>query len=222
MTTKAVTHRATIIGPEDVAHGIERLCAADSRLLAVAQKAGNVPLRLAAPGYAGLARIVVGQMVSRASADAIWSRLEAETGTVTAPAMLDLDDVACRRIGLSRAKEAALRAAAEAETDGGLDLLSVCALPAGAAIERLTAIRGIGNWTAEVYLLFCAGHPDVFPSGDVALQNAVAHALELDRRPSARALAAIAGDWAPWRGVAARLFWAYYARELKRNLLPVA
>jgi DNA-3-methyladenine glycosylase II len=89
------------------------------------------------------------------------------------------------------------------------------------AIAELTAIKGIGGWTAQVYLLFCAGHPDVFPVGDVALQNAVGHALALDARPSARELEALTELWSPWRSVAARLFWAYYATQMRRDGLPV-
>lgn len=221
MSETLEVERLTIAGLKDVEAGIEALCALDPRLAAVVAKAGPIPLRRREPGYAGLARVIVGQMVSRASADAIWARLEAETAGVTALACRTLDDAACRRIGLSRAKEAALLEAAGAEIDDGLDLHAVCALPAEEAIARLTAIRGIGAWTAQVYLLFCAGHPDVFPSGDVALQNAVAHAFSLDGRPAPRTLAAIAAQWAPWRAVAARLFWAYYARELKRSVLPI-
>ena len=114
-----------------------------------------------------------------------------------------------------------MRALAVAEIEGRIDLRGLCSLTAAEAIGQLTAIRGIGAWTAEVYLLFCAGHPDVFPAGDVALQNAVAHAFGLDERPGARLLSDIAADWRPWRGVAARLFWAYYAREMRRSVQPV-
>ena len=86
----------------------------------------------------------------------------------------------------------------------------------------MTAIKGVGPWTAEVYLLFCAGHPDVFPAGDVALQNAAADILGLDMRPEPRALYKLAEAWSPWRGVAARLFWAYYAVVMRRDATPVA
>jgi DNA-3-methyladenine glycosylase II len=85
----------------------------------------------------------------------------------------------------------------------------------------LTALKGVGPWTAEVYLMFCGGHADVFPSGDVALQNAVAAAFGLAQRPQAKVLASLAMVWSPWRSVAARLFWAYYAQKLGRGVLPV-
>ncbi len=216
---EAQFHR--ISGPADVEAGLAALRKADHRLAAVAERAGDLPLRLDAPGFSGMARIVVGQMVSRASADAIWQRLVSHAGTVTAAACAGLTGDACRAIGLSRAKEATLRAMAAAEIEGRLDLTRVCVMPAPQAIGQLTSIRGVGAWTAEVYLLFCAGHPDVFPAGDIALQNAVAHAFGLDERPDARALSQIASGWRPWRAVAARLFWAYYSREMRRSLQPV-
>jgi DNA-3-methyladenine glycosylase II len=105
---------------------------------------------------------------------------------------------------------------------GGLDLTHLCSLEAEEAIRHLTAVPGIGPWTAEVYLLFAAGHPDVFPARDIALQAAVGDALRLDGRPGEKAVTAIAESWSPWRGVASRLFWAYY-REMKgRDAAPVA
>src|SRR5690606_28206114 len=127
----------------------------------------------------------------------------------------------CRAVGLSRAKAATLRRAAEAVDAGTLELDAVCTLDAADAIPRLTAVKGIGRWTAEVYLLFCGGHPDIFPSGDVALQNAVAHGLGLASRPTPQELDQIAAVWSPWRGVSARLFWAYYSREMRREGVPV-
>jgi len=105
---------------------------------------------------------------------------------------------------------------------GELDLERLCALDGQEAIRAMTAIKGVGPWTAEVYLLFCAGHPDIFPSGDVALQSAAGHILGLDVRPPARALAELARPWSPWRGVAARLLWAYYAEVMRRDATPLA
>ncbi|TKB38499.1 MAG: DNA-3-methyladenine glycosylase 2 family protein [Mesorhizobium sp.] len=103
---------------------------------------------------------------------------------------------------------------------GGLDLHHLCSLDADEAIAAMTAVPGIGPWTAECYLLFAAGHPDVFPARDVALQTAVGHALGIDPRPPEKTLIRLAESWSPWRGVASRLFWAYY-RELKgRDAAP--
>jgi len=205
----------------DVAAGLVDLALIDVRLFNVIDKAGPVPLRRLPPGYRGLAGIIVAQMVSRASADAIWRRLEETAGDITPHHMLRLSDEDYRTIGLSRAKAETLRRAAESVDRGDLDLDAICHMEAAAATRKLTAIKGIGRWTADVYLLFCGGHPDIFPSGDVALQNAVAHALGLGMRPTPQELDAIAEKWAPWRGVSARLFWAYYAREMRREVAPV-
>lgn len=206
----------------DVAAGLVDLALLDARLFSVIDKAGPVPLRLHDPGYRGMAGIIVSQMVSRASADAIWRRLEEVAGEATPHHILNLTDAECRAVGLSRAKAETLRRVAEAVDRGSVDLDAICHMQAGAAIQALTAIKGIGRWTAEVYLLFCAGHPDIFPSGDVALQNAVAHGLGLPVRPSQAELDEIAAIWSPWRGVCARLFWAYYARAMRREGAPLA
>ena len=216
---KMAMHRIT--GPDDIAEGLDALCRADPRLLGVRERAGPLPLRLASPGFASLASIIVSQQVSRASADAIFGRFVTLLDPLTPEAVIAADDELFRAAGFSRPKQRAIVAAAAAVTEG-LDLTHLCSLPAEEAVRRLTAVPGIGPWTAEVYLLFAAGHPDIFPSRDVALQSAVGHALGLDARPTDRAVAAIAESWAPWRGVASRLFWAYY-REMKgRDAAPVA
>ena len=106
--------------------------------------------------------------------------------------------------------------------EDGLDLDHLCGVEAEEAIARLTALHGVGRWTAEVYLLFAAGHPDIFPARDVALQSAVGHAMGIDPRPGEKALLTIAESWAPWRGVASRLFWAYYRETRGRDAAPVA
>lgn len=207
---------------EDIAAGLKGLVALDARLEIVVEKAGPVPLRRSDPGYAGMAQIIVSQMVSRASADAIWKRMTIGLGEVTAQAILAMTDEDGRAFGLSRAKADALRAVARAVAHGDLDLDAICALDGSLAIREMVTHKGVGQWTAEVYLLFCAGHPDVFPIGDVALQNAVGHALSMEVRPSAKELGELTTAWAPWRSIAARLFWAYYAREMRREGLPLA
>jgi DNA-3-methyladenine glycosylase II len=129
--------------------------------------------------------------------------------------------VVFREAGLSRPKQKALLAIAAAVRDG-LDLEGVGALDGDAAMAMLTAVPGIGPWTAEVYLLTAAGHPDIFPSRDVALQASVHHALGLESRPSHKALETLAESWSPWRAVAARLFWAYYRAIKGRDGLLTA
>ncbi|MDQ0314666.1 DNA-3-methyladenine glycosylase family protein [Amorphus orientalis] len=212
---------APIVTDADVARGLEALVALDGRLKEIRSVAGEVPLRLRAPGFEGLARIVVSQQLSVASAASIWARLAERLDPFGPDAVRAASDEELRAAGLSRPKVRTLRAVADAVGDG-LDLDHVCRLPAGDAHERLCAVKGIGPWTADIYLLFCAGHPDIFPVGDLALQNAVADGLGLPARPSTKELAAIAEAWSPWRGVAARLFWSYYrARREGREAVPV-
>ncbi|MGX1096957.1 DNA-3-methyladenine glycosylase II [Amorphus sp. MBR-141] len=205
----------------DVAAGLQALVDLDPRLVPVRDLAGDLPLRLRQPGFEGLVRIIVSQQLSVASATAIWARLADGLGEITVEQMSARDDEALRAMGLSRPKVRALRAICEA-VGGGLDLGGIAALPADEAHTMLCTVKGIGPWTADVYLLFCAGHPDIFPAGDIALQNAVADAFGLEARPSIPELHDIAAVWSPWRGVAARLFWAYYgARKAGREVLPV-
>lgn len=206
---------------DDVREGLENLLQIDPRLADIAAEVGPLPLRLREPGFEGLAHIIVSQMVSRASAEAIWRRMQPIEGVLTAENYVLLHPEAWREFGLSRAKADTLLHVAEAVAAGHLDLLALSALAPDKALAELTALKGIGPWTAEVYLMFCGGHADVFPSGDVALQNAVAAAFGLAARPPARELASLAGTWSPWRSVAARLFWAYYAVKLGRGMLPI-
>jgi DNA-3-methyladenine glycosylase II len=174
-----------------------------------------VPLRRRPPGFEGLARIVVAQQVSAAAATAIWSRFEATVGIApqrpaSAALIESLDDVALKSAGLSAPKIRTLRAVAAA-VGQGLDLAEIAFLPVDEAVAALVRIKGIGVWTAEVFLLFCAGHPDVFPAGDLALRIAVGDFLGGAERPTEAEVRAVAAPWSPWRGVAARLFWAFYA-----------
>lgn len=204
---------------DDIAEGLDALERLDVRLAAVRAAAGAVPLRLSEPGFRSLASIIVSQQVSTASAAAIFGRLSGLVDPLTADALLAADPAMFRQAGLSGAKERALVSVALAVRDG-LDLHHLCSLDAEEALTRLVAVRGIGPWTAQIYLLFCAGHPDIFPAGDVALQSAVGHALGLESRPDERRLAELARAWSPWRGVAARLFWAYYRALKGREVAP--
>ncbi|MGB3503676.1 MAG: DNA-3-methyladenine glycosylase [Mesorhizobium sp.] len=205
----------------DVEAALDELCRIDPRLTRVREASGEIELRLTQPGFASLVSIVISQMVSRASAAAILSRFSTHVVPMTAEAVLVADEDVFRLSGFSRPKQRTVLALARAVADDGLDLEHLCTLEADEAIARLTAVSGIGPWTAQVYLLFAAGHPDVFPDKDVALQSAVGHAFGIAPRPGDRALASIAEEWAPWRGVAARLFWAYYRDMKGRDSAPV-
>jgi DNA-3-methyladenine glycosylase II len=205
----------------DVAEGLEALLAIDPRLRPIAAQSGPLPLRLAEPGFAGLAHIIVSQSVSRASAQAIWGRMCAADGPPSAEAYVALAPDAWRGFGLSRGKAETLLGVATAVAAKQVDLMDLGAKSPEEGLSRLQAFKGIGPWTAEVYLMFCCGHADLFPSGDVALQAAVGMGFEMETRPSARQVAALAAAWAPWRSVAARLFWSFYAVRTARDALPV-
>ncbi|WP_091523041.1 DNA-3-methyladenine glycosylase family protein [Aerobium aerolatum] len=209
-----------IVGFDDIAEGLAELVVLDPRLVAVIEHAGDVPLRLDRPGFASLVSIVVSQQVSRASADSIMGRLVSLVAPLEASGVLSGGLDVLRSAGLSRPKQKTVLALAEAVVGGEIDLDHMTRIGADEAMARLTSLHGIGPWTAEVYLLFCAGHPDIFPAHDVALQSAVGHAFRIEPRPSAKALYALAESWAPWRGVAARLFWAYYRQMRGRDALP--
>jgi DNA-3-methyladenine glycosylase II len=204
---------------DDISQGLDALCLIDPRLEKVRGMAGEVPLRLSQPGFASLASIIVSQQVSRASADAIFGRLTRLVDPLTPQAILAAGEDIFREAGLSRPKQRGLIAVAQAVADG-LDLDHLCLLDAAEAIAAMTKVPGIGPWTAEVYLLFAAGHPDIFPARDVALQSAVGHALGIDPRPPEKTLIGLAESWRPWRGVASRLFWAYYRETRGRDAAP--
>ncbi|MBS4017490.1 MAG: DNA-3-methyladenine glycosylase 2 family protein [Dechloromonas sp.] len=206
----------------DIEEGLDALCALDRRLASVREKAVEVPLRRTQPGFASLAAIVVSQQVSVASASAILGRLEALCAPLDPLTIASAPDDLFRSVGLSRPKQKTLRAAAEAVLVRGLDLEGLCHAGADEAMAHLTAVHGIGPWTAEIYLLFAAGHPDIFPARDVALQSAVGHAFGMEPRPVAARLSALAESWAPHRGTAARLFWAYYRSMKGRDGAPMA
>jgi DNA-3-methyladenine glycosylase II len=180
---------------------------------------GLPPMRLRAPGFEGLARIIVGQQVSVASADAIWSRFAMAVQPMTVEQLRFVSDDALRAAGMSRPKIRTLRAIAEARD---LDFARLSEIPDDDVQGLLTSISGIGPWTADVYMLFCLGRADAFAAGDLALQVAAQYAFGLDRRPGPLELTTLAESWRPWRGVAARLLWTYY-RTVKatKSGLPV-
>jgi DNA-3-methyladenine glycosylase II len=180
------------------------------------------PLRKREPGFRGLAGIIVAQQLSTASAGAIWARLDAALHPIGADRLLAASDEVLKAAGLSAPKIKTLRTISGAVADGLLPLDALGDMPAEAAHAALTNVAGIGPWTADIYLLFCLGHPDVFPAGDLALQEAARLALRLEQRPDTVAMAALALRWRPLRGAAAYLLWAFYARAKGRDGAPVA
>ena len=183
---------------------------------------GPPPLRRREPGFAGLAAIIVSQQLSTASANAIFGRLASRIDPLEASRLAEAGDDDLRACGLSTPKIRALRSAAIAVAEGGLDLAGLAALDAADAHNALVSVKGIGPWTADIFLLFCLGHPDAFPAGDLALQEAARLALGLKRRPDTARLERIAERWRPWRGVAARMLWAYYRSAKRRSGMTLA
>ncbi len=181
----------------------------------------EVPWRARAGGYAGLMRLITAQQVSTASAAAIWARLEAGLGEVSAETALARDEAALKGFGLSAPKARYALAIARAHAERLVDL---SALPAEdeAAITALVSLKGVGRWTAEVYLLFCEGRPDAFPAGDLAMQEALRALDDAPARLDEKAFYARAEIWRPYRGVAAHLLWAYYAKLRRREGAPAA
>lgn len=171
---------------------------------------GTPPLRDFSADFAGLAKIITGQQLSIASAAAIWSRVAAAIQPFDASCVLALDDTALAAFGLSRPKIRTLKAVASAIHDDGFDIAGLAREADDVVIERLTALHGIGPWTADIYLLFALRRADAFPAGDLALQLAAQRLLRLDAKPTPAALLDIAERWRPWRGAAARLLWAEY------------
>jgi DNA-3-methyladenine glycosylase II len=162
------------------------------------------------PSFATLVLFVLEQQVSLASAKAALVRLQARLGRIEPEAFLTLDDAALRATGFSRQKASYCRGLAAAMLDGSFDPVSLAALDDDEARRALTALRGIGPWTADVYLLFVLGRPDAWPEGDRALQVAVARALARARVPTAAEAAGVAERWRPWRAVAASFLWHDY------------
>jgi DNA-3-methyladenine glycosylase II len=197
-----------------LARGLAALCRLDPTITSLVEAGLRPPLRKREAGVGGLVASVVGQQVSTASAAAILRRLNAAFPDISAERIAAASDAELLAVGLSRAKLRTLRAISAAILGGRLSLQDLADMPAEEAHAALTAIPGIGPWTADIYLLFCLGHPDAFPAGDLALQEAARVLLELPSRPTAKALAAIAERWRPWRGVAAGMLWAHY-RQIK-------
>lgn len=183
-------------------------------------KCGEIPLRLSTGDFEGLAAIIVSQQVSRASANAIFARLKEHVSPLTAEQYMRAGENVWRDAGLSRPKQRTLSAISSAVLNDGLQLDQLSIRPPEIAMKALTNIKGIGPWTAEIYLMFSAGHPDIFPAGDLALQEAIKLGAGLEERPNEKFCRQMSEEWTPWRSVAARILWDYY-RVVKSDALPV-
>jgi len=189
---------------------LDALARIEPRYAAALAQVGYPLPRVRPPGYATLLRTIVGQQVSFKAADAVWAKLAATLGALEDPgAILATDDETLRACGLSRQKQGYARSLAALVTAGDLAL---DALPEDDedAITQLTAVKGIGRWSAEVYLLFAEGRRDIWPAGDLAVQVDVGNILGLAERPSEREVRALAEPWRPYRGAAAVFAWHHY------------
>ena len=179
----------------------------DPAFTTVIARAGPLPWRRRSPGFPGLLQAIVAQMISNQAAAAIWNRLRALPGALEPSGLMALPDDLLRGAGLSRPKVVHARALAAAFLDGTLSADRIALMDDEAAIVTIAAIKGMGRWTAEIYLLFALDRPDVFPSGDIALAAALADLKGLPHRPDAKTLQQLATAWQPVRSVAARLLW---------------
>jgi len=186
------------------------IAAADPDLAGVLETIGPPPPRRRDPGLDALIGIIMDQQISKAAGAAIKARLDSHWGTPSPAAIRATDDATFQRIGLSRPKIRTLRAIADAMEDGGLPLDRLSALPRPDAFDALTAVTGIGRWTAEIYLMFALGHEDLWPAQDIALQSAMQAAKGLDARPDVKRMDALGEPLRPHRSAAALLLWRYH------------
>lgn len=198
------------ISAEDLRNSIDALTRIEPAFAAALLRAGYPEPRVGDRGYATLLRTIVGQQVSVHAAKAIWNKLDAAVGGAADPTnLLAVSDEQLRAAGLSRQKIAYARSLAELVAGGALDLMD---LPADdeEAIAQLVSVKGIGRWSAEIYLLFAEGRPDVWPAGDLAVQIEIGRIMGLEGRPTEKQLRVIAAPWSPHRGAAAIFAWHHY------------
>ncbi|MGD1925868.1 MAG: DNA-3-methyladenine glycosylase family protein [Paracoccaceae bacterium] len=196
----------------DVTEGAAWLAGRVPEFARALEQVGPLPLRRRSGGFPAMLQAICGQQLSVASAAAVWGRLcDAE---LTEPeAVLSAGEQRLRACGLSGPKVRYALALAEA----GIDYDALATTPEDEAIATLTAVKGIGTWTAEIYLKFAIGRADVIAAGDLALQEAARDLFGLSERPTEKAFRALAADWSPWRAVAARILWAYYRVQKNRE-----
>ena len=182
----------------------------DPDLARAHREAGLPALRRRAPGFATFVDIILAQQLSAASANAIRARLKALATPLTPESFLALEEAELRAIGFSRQKILYGRGLAEAIASGRLDLKRIHRMADEDAIAAITAEKGLGRWSAEVYLLFALRRPDIWPVDDLAVVVGVQRLKGLRERPDRKRMLAIAEPWRPWRSYAARLMWHYY------------
>ena len=195
---------------ETLVEAARAVARADPNLARVLETLGPPPLWDRPRGFATLVYIILEQQVSLASARAAYKRLEAALGTITPSAFLTLTDEELKAIGFSRQKTGYSRLLAQAVLDGSMDLEGLALLEDDAVKAEITKMKGLGRWSADIYLMEALLRPDVWPSGDLALAIAVKQVKGLEATPAPQALEALGEIYRPWRSIAARLFWHFY------------
>ena len=209
---KYMLNERLILGDACVAEGAAWLAAHDARFANALEITGTLTLRLREGGFHQLLSAIVSQQLSVSAAAAIWARVE-KAGVITPEAVQNCSDEDMRALGLSRQKVGYARALAHA----GIDFEALPQKPLDDVIAELTAVSGIGVWTAEIYAIFSLHRADVFAHADLALQEAARLLFDLDKRPTPEVMRDMADQWRPWRSVAARLLWAYYKHINERE-----
>jgi DNA-3-methyladenine glycosylase II len=199
-----------LLTPDALSHGLRILSDRDSDLAQILKDLGPPPMWSREPGFPTLVHIILEQQVSLASAKAAYDRLLATASPLTPESFLNLGDATLKSIGFSRQKISYTRHLAGLIIAGQLDLASLSVTDDEAVRSELLKVKGVGNWTVDIYLLMALSRPDVWPSGDLALAVAVQNVKRLRTRPTQGELAVIGAEWKPWRSVAARILWHYY------------
>ncbi len=199
-----------ILTLEALAAACAFLSARDPALARIYKNLGAPPLWAREPGFPTLVYIILEQQVSLASARAAYVKLQAASGVITPESFLRFDDAELKQIGFSRQKAGYCRGLAQSILNGETDLERIAGLEDESARAALLRIKGVGPWTANIYLLMALLRPDTWPAGDLALEVAWQRLTRLESRPTKEQLAEIAARWSPWRAAAARLLWRYY------------
>jgi DNA-3-methyladenine glycosylase II len=200
----------TILNDELLAVAVQELSARDADLAGVVARIGNPPLWPREPGFPTLILMILEQQVSLASARAAFNRLEASVTTLTPTTFLELDDATLRAVGFSRQKTGYGRNLAQSIIEGRFDPDGLSDLDDDEVRRTMVQLKGMGPWTAEVYLLMVLRRPNAWPIHDIALATAAQQVKGLPGRPGPQELEALAEPWRPWRAVAARLLWHHY------------
>ena len=197
---------------ECLSEGLVALSNLEPKFGQIIPQMGQIPIRRRPEGFGRLLSTIVSQQVSVAAADAIWRKIKS-AGFNKITKIKKASDRELRDVGLSKQKIKYVRSLANSK----IDYRSLRTMPTSQVVNELTQVSGIGNWTAEIYVMFSLGRADVFAPGDLALQEATRSLFNLKERPSEKKLRSIAKDWSPWRAVAARLLWSYYNQQKKRE-----